>query len=154
MKTIRKILYPSDLSAESEAALPLVATLAQSLGAEVTLLHIIEPVFVGGAFEGAYAAQVEVFDRMREDARRFAEERAPQVLDKQLAADTPRSVALREGYATAEIVAHAQEHDFDLIVMATHGRGGFTRLLLGSVADKVMRQSTVPVCLVPMAEKD
>jgi len=62
--------------------------------------------------------------------------------------------AVRDGNPSKEIVSYAREHDCDTIVMGTHGRGGIDRLLLGSVAERVVRSSPVPVVTVPVSEPD
>ena len=62
--------------------------------------------------------------------------------------------AVRDGNPSKEIVSYAREHDCDTIVMGTHGRGGIDRLLLGSVAERVVRSSPVPVVTVPVSEPE
>ena len=62
--------------------------------------------------------------------------------------------AVRDGNPSKEIVSYARAHDCDTIVMGTHGRGGIDRLLLGSVAERVVRSSPVPVVTVPVSEPD
>lgn len=68
--------------------------------------------------------------------------------------DVPVETAIAEGNPSDEIVAYAAEHDCDTIVMGTHGRGGIDRLLLGSVAERVVRAATVPVVIVPVGDAD
>lgn len=72
----------------------------------------------------------------------------------ELAGDVPVETAIREGNPSREIVDYAGEYDCDAVVMGTHGRGGIDRLLLGSVAERVVRTARVPVVTVPVDERD
>lgn len=71
-----------------------------------------------------------------------------------MAGDAAVQTAVRDGNPSREIVDYARENDCDAIVMGTHGRGGIDRLLLGSVAERVVRASPVPVVTVPVSEPD
>ncbi|MFC7046447.1 universal stress protein [Halobacteriaceae archaeon GCM10025711] len=68
--------------------------------------------------------------------------------------DVPVMRVLLDGSPSKEIIRYAEAEDCDLIVMGTHGRGGIDRLLLGSVAEKVVRSSNVPVLTVRMSDED
>ena len=83
-------------------------------------------------------------------ARRSVEDLAERAKDRDLSVET----AVREGEPSKEIVEQAMDSDVDLIVVGTHGRGGFERALLGSVADKVVRTSHVPVVTVNPSDSD
>jgi len=71
-----------------------------------------------------------------------------------MAGDTPVETAVRDGNPSTEIVEYARDHACDTVVMGTHGRAGIDRLLLGSVAERVVRGSPVPVVTVPVSEPD
>ena len=68
--------------------------------------------------------------------------------------EVPAETAIREGNPSREIVEYARETDCDTVVMGTHGRGGIDRLLLGSVAERVVRAAPVPVVTVPLSEAE
>jgi nucleotide-binding universal stress UspA family protein len=70
------------------------------------------------------------------------------------AEDVPVESAITEGNPSDEIVAYAEDNGCDTIVMGTHGRGGIDRLLLGSVAERVVRTSSVPVVIVPVGDAE
>ena len=71
---------------------------------------------------------------------------------EEMVGEVPVETAIREGNPSREIVEYARENDFDTVVMGTHGRGGIDRLLLGSVAERVVRATPVPVVTVPVSE--
>jgi len=71
---------------------------------------------------------------------------------EEMAGDAPVETAITEGNPSSEIVDYALEHGCDTVVMGTHGRGGIDRLLLGSVAERVVRSAPVPVVTVPVSE--
>ncbi len=138
----KKILVPLDQSAEGEAALAVAADLARPDGAVIRLLHVA-PTPSAIVAEGrvvAYADQES--DRLQYLAETYLREAARQ-LDGQ-----PVELAVRFGEPTEEILEEAQASGAELIAMATHGRSGVARLMLGSVAEAVLRQSLVPVVLV------
>ncbi|MFU8870020.1 universal stress protein [Natronococcus sp.] len=100
---------------------------------EITVVHAVDDLEAGYAGEPS-AADSEVF----EDARRMAEERGRRLETRVL-----------EGQAAEAILEHVAEADVDGIVMGSEGRSGVSRMLLGSVAEQVARQSPVPVTIVP-----
>ena len=130
-----KILVPIDFSPCSSAALGLAASMARGTGAKLLLLHVHEtPVMVdGGEYLGVPPAV------LNSEARRDLEEVAlpdPNV---------PCERYLKFGNPWEEIVRFAKEQQVDFIVMGTHGWRGLTRLLLGSIAEAVLRRAPCPV---------
>src|SRR6056297_2726348 len=73
---------------------------------------------------------------------------------EEMAGDAPVETAITEGNPSSEIVDYALEHGCDTVVMGTHGRGGIDRLLLGSVAERVVRSAPAPVVTVPLSEAE
>jgi nucleotide-binding universal stress UspA family protein len=144
MLPIRTILHPTDFSEPAEAAFSVATMLARTHGARIVVLHVYPPPVCHG----------EVVAR-RQDGGYEAD--LWRLLDRYHAPDpaTPVGGRLVEGDAAEEIVRVAKEEGCDLIVMGTHGRGGLPRLLIGSVADKVMRHAGCPVLTVrtPPASK-
>lgn len=142
---IRRILCPVDFSEFSQAVLAHAAAFAQLFGSEVTVLHVFATAVppAGSATYPAWLLQVP------EARTSIADE-----LSLLLAPLSSTGVRLRtrvaEGDTAAEIVRHAAEHGADLVVMGTHGRRGFDRLTLGSVAEKVLRKAPCPVLTVPL----
>ena len=144
----RKILVPLDGSPLSEAALDDASAIAKAFGAELTLLEVLPP--DGGSL--ALGGKEVPIDE-KEEMRRAS---ALAYLDG-LRARVPASVSMRlesrVGDPPSAIVERAHEGGFDLIVMGTHGRSGFKRWVLGSVADHVVRHAEVAVLLVTSREE-
>lgn len=133
----QKILVPLDGSADAESILPQVSALARVHGAKVLLLR------VGFAlvFPGADPAEAQF--RTVEEAEGYVEE----VRVRLAAGGIPAEAIVRYGFPAEEILAHSRRHGVDVIVMATHGRTGPARWVLGSVAEEVLRHADVPVLL-------
>lgn len=143
--SFRHILVPLDGSAESEAAVPRALELGQLTGARYTLLRIVQMPFLMEGLTSAELLRVDAdeLDRRRGDAERYLHTLADR-MDK--GPDVRTTTLLHERPADA-ILAHARDCDADLIVMATRGLGGWKRMVLGSVADKVLRGAEQPVLL-------
>jgi nucleotide-binding universal stress UspA family protein len=136
---LQTILHPTDFSERSEYALHLACTLAREQDARLILLHVWSPPLVPVA-----AGPVPV---RGEDFSPVPLER--QLHDLHLPEPVPRvERRLEQGDAAREIVRLAQETRCDLIVIGTHGRTGLDRLLMGSVAEQVVRKAPCPVLAV------
>ena len=141
----KRILVPTDFSAPSDAALECARTVATRFGASLHLLHVAED-----PYRALYSAEVYVpeFEGLRDqivaDAidRLNGRLRTSDIHDLRATADTVI------GTPAWSIVEYATGHDIDLIVMGTHGRGGMSHLLMGSVAERVVRAAPCPVLTV------
>jgi nucleotide-binding universal stress UspA family protein len=139
-----KILCATDFSEEGQAAEARALELARALGAELVYVHVnVETPLYG---EAAFAmADVE---RVYEAQRRWAEDTLrARAAAAEKAGVRPRAV-LRVGVPFEQIVAAAGEEAADMIVIGTHGRSGINRLLMGSVAERVVRLAPCPVLTV------
>jgi nucleotide-binding universal stress UspA family protein len=144
----KRILVPLDGSTCAEQALPYAVAQAERFGAELILLRVLEPL---ERISGVSRAAIE---RAEERSRSLAHEyvgRVGAVLRQQ---GLPVHVVTVEGYPHHEIVGFAEENQLDLIVICTRGRSGFSRWLMGSVADRVVRGATIPVLLVRAQDKE
>lgn len=144
MIQIEKILHPTDFSENSKHALKYACAFARHFGAELHLVHVIAdlalvtlPPVDGYLPEGYY-----------EDARKRAEQALAELPGEELIGDTPVVKKTLEGAAFPEIVQYAQENNIDLIVMGTHGYSGLSHIVMGSIAEKVVRKSPCPVLTV------
>ncbi len=151
MIQLKRILFPTDFSGASEEAREYALALVEQFDAELHLLHVIHdwvermPEFGMGLSVPAWAEQGP--------ARRLALEESA---IRQLSALTPSgwseqhrvTIAVKEGQPFVEIINYAREHEIDLIVIGTHGRGAIAHALLGSVADRVVRKAPCPVLTV------
>lgn len=139
------ILVPTDGSPLSERALRYAVPLAERHGARLTLLHVAAPLLEAIAGSGAPVREPALDAAWRAEDRK-AVERIAKRMRKQTAVQV--DVAYRSGRPAPTIAEFATTERADLVVLCTHGRGGFERLWLGSVADALLRQLTVPTLLV------
>lgn len=142
------ILHPTDFSETAQAAEGQALALARALGVELVILHVaVEGMLFGETAFGR--AQLErIYEAQRDWARRALEARVSAARAEGVAA---RGV-LRTGVPAETIVHAAESEPAAMIVMGTHGRGGLERLLLGSVADRVLRTARCPVLTVRARE--
>lgn len=150
MIEIQHILCPVDFSETSRHAVEHARAIARWYESQVTLLHVIQkPLVMQPPIIGAVAAEA-VGGTMVERRAQAAEE-----LQRWLAplreANIKADVVLDEGNAAGKILDFTASRGVDLIVMGTHGLGGFERFMLGSVAEKVLRKASCPVVTVPPA---
>lgn len=143
----KTILVPTDFGEASDAALAYAVALAKSFGGEIVLMHAFEIPVVGFP-DGAMIATAELTSRILEGARVGMDE---QVARNKDAGVNIRSV-IKQGDPWRSVIATAEELGAGLIVMGTHGRKGLPRMLIGSVAEKVVRTSPVPVLTVHAGE--
>jgi nucleotide-binding universal stress UspA family protein len=142
MDTIKNILVPVDFSSASRHALQYACTLADATGASLHVMHVVETPYLPGAVVEMYLPPpAQLIEELETNAQ--------SVLDAMLTPEQKaryRAVMVRRtGSAAHEILTYLQAHAMDLVVMSTHGRGGVARLMMGSVADKVVRAAPCPV---------
>jgi len=143
--TITRILVPTDFSTASEAALDFSKTVARSFGASLHLVHVFEDPVVTVGFTEAYAplppaTRVALVD---DACTQLAHRLSGEERDRYRA-----TTEVISGPAAMAIVEYAQDQGIDLIVMGTHGRTGIAHLLIGSVAERVVRLAPCPVLTV------
>ena len=137
MNDVRRILLATDFSPGSQRARAYAGMLARRLGAELLVAHVSEPLAI---VPGSDLAAEELAQTEREIDHVVAE-----LAREQVAA---RGVVV-PGEPAGEIVALAERERADLIVLGTHGRSGLAHVLLGSVAESVLRRAHCPVLAVP-----
>ena len=142
MIEIKRILCPTDFSKASMSALPYAVDIARLFKAQIFIMHVVPPLpaLVEGA--GIYIQlPVEYLASLRTEADKL--------IDKMLLEQIPREVkaskVLVDGDAAHEILQAVEKFQIDLITITTHGRTGWQHLILGSVAEKIVRMSKVPV---------
>ena len=141
----KRILVPVDGSEQAHEACDFVVR--EFPGAEMVLLHVVNPA------EGGYSAQASIpsfseewYDRQCDQAESLFEDIRAGLAETD--ADLDVSTTIEVGKPVAVIVKYAEDEDIDQVVMGSHGREGVTRVLLGSVAETVVRRSPVPVTVV------
>ena len=140
---ISRILVPHDFSEPSVEAVRTAVEWARSLGAEVTLFHVVEPV----VYPEFYAVDAFSDDLMRRLVDRSEE--ALRRVGAELAGEVVSNAKVEVGRAADTIAAFADPEAYDLVVMATRGLSGLEHVLLGSVAEAVLRRCRVPMLTIP-----
>lgn len=139
----KKILVPLDGSEQSEKAFEFV--LEEFPDESIVLLHIIDPVAAGYfAYEGNTIFHSGTVERTEEGVANFLENHVEKAEESGVDATSEQIT----GEPANSIVKYAEENEIDHIVMGSHGRKGASRILLGSVAEKVVRRSPTPVTVV------
>ncbi len=141
-----RILVPTDFSPPSTAALATAGALAAQFGASIHLIHILEDPYTAAAFAPDTYGYVPA--GLRESWRQDAQAQLEALLDAPEKAQFQVTTTLTFGPPAQAIVDYARDHGINLIAMGTHGRGGFAHLLLGSVAEQVVRTAECPVLTV------
>lgn len=147
MPQFDRVLTPLDFSELSDTVLAYGVELTREGGTTV-LLHVLEPLPLH--FESAFGTFVntEGLSRIRQNAEQLLEEAKSRYPGRNFACE------LKEGKAAPLILETAQEHDVELIVMGTHGRGGLEHLFLGSVAARIVQKAACPVLTVRRPRDD
>ena len=144
MLTLTRILCPTDFSDVSTKAEAYATALAGRYDARLHLLHVDPPTPIMSPY-GEMPVDIRLFEEQRDQAEKdLATSR-----ERARAAGVPAEASVRGGHPAREILTVADEFHADLVVIGTHGRGGVEHLLLGSVAEKVMRKAPCPVMVVP-----
>ena len=137
MLPITSVLHPTDFSERAEAAFHIAHSLARDYAAKLYLLHVV-PYSSFGALEGA-ANDAPEQERVAKEMLHKLAAQAPGV---------PVETAVVLGQAAEDTVAFADTHKIDVIVLGTHGHTGLSRLLMGSVAEHILRHAPCPVLTV------
>ncbi len=145
MVSIRRILAPTDFSDHTRPAVRYAAELADKFSAELILLHVV-PDAVLALPDAVMPTPAPIAD-LKELTDSGKAGLANLIAAEKLEARHPRC-EVRIGSPAAEIVAAAKDLHADLICIATHGRGGLARVILGSVAEMIVRQAPCPVLTV------
>ena len=143
MIALKKILVATDFGPAAEAALTYGRALAKNFGATLTVMHVAENFFLRATIADPHALKAAV-------ARR---------LEERLTAEDRRALHARAVLETSDqpadaITTYAKQAEIDLIVMGTHGRHGISHLLVGSVAEHVVRTASCPVLTVKHPEHE
>ncbi|MFO8071676.1 MAG: universal stress protein [Polyangia bacterium] len=157
MNAIKKVLWATDLDDEEVSALDEAVEMTRLNSAELVLLHVVEPLPVATGAGAGMAPNVAppAADPTSTEKQRTEQKRASlaAVANDQVSDDIVKKTRVERGSAPEKIVEVANEENADLLVLATHGRRGIKRLVLGSVAEQVVRRAPCPVLTVnPSAE--
>ena len=141
------VMVTLDGSELAECVLPHVEAIGTGCNvAKVTLVRVVPPLKLHGGVESGLSPEIR--QQLEDDSKRIAgeylEEKAQQLRDKGVVAES----AVLFGEVVHELIEFTSAHEVDLIITATHGRSGVSRWFLGSIADRTLRASPVPVLMV------
>lgn len=142
----RRILHPSDFSKASGAAFKKAVEMAKADRAELMLVHVVSPIVPVAAGEGYVSPKM--YEEIAASTRGWAQKQLAKLLATAKQAGVRAKGFVLEGAAHEQIVRFAKSKRADLIVLGTHGRSGLAKLLLGSVAGRVVASATCPVLTV------
>lgn len=145
MISIKNILVPSDFSEPCEAALRYGVALADAFSSSLHVLHVLEEPVVTAMAPEAYAMSLP---GLLDELERRSRERLDGLLTEEQRTKFRAKLVSERGSPFVEIVRYAREKDIDLLVMGTHGRGAIAHMLMGSVAERVVRKAPCPVLTV------
>lgn len=144
MIEIKKLLFPVDLSPVSSKIVPSVIALGEKFDAEIHLLHVAVTM---EEIAGAYGPDL-VLGNFKEEVVQSAENELERFERKFLADYPNKRRVVVSGDPIDEIIAYIRAQKIDLVVMGTHGRKGIDKILFGSVADRMVKNSPVPVLTI------
>jgi nucleotide-binding universal stress UspA family protein len=152
MISLKRVLVATDFGEAADAALSYGRELARTFGARLDVLHVVENVLTRGfGAEGYVASYPDLQRDVEEAARRQLDSLLPEEDRVKLQA---RTILLTSNSPAFTIAAYSAEENIDLIVMGTHGRGAIAQLLMGSVAERVVRTAPCPVLTVRHPEHE
>jgi nucleotide-binding universal stress UspA family protein len=147
---LKKVLVPTDFSDSARQALRYGMSFAKEYGAELTLFHVVENLTVGYATDLFPVPMAEVFQEISGYAKAELAKLAAEARQRGLT--VVEEVA--QGKPSAEIIRYATEHEIDVIVLGTHGKGMLDQALFGSTTERVVRRAPCPVLTVRMREHE
>jgi nucleotide-binding universal stress UspA family protein len=151
MIDLRRILVPIDFSPHSEQALKYGTALAEKFGARLYLVHVFQDLAV---YQTEVVSGAPPILPPLEQLTASAKAELDRIVAEKNLARVNVHAEVVEGSPVEEIVDYAKEQDIDLIILGTHGRGWLAHVLLGSVAEKVVRKAPCPVLTVRLAEHE
>jgi len=152
MLTLKNVLVATDFSEPSDAALMYGRELATRFGATLHVLHVAQNIYISTFGAENYAAMAPGLQQQIEDDAR---QQLHQLLIDNDGSGPPIIPAILTSSSPASaILDYAKDHNIDVIVMGTHGRGALAHLVMGSVAERVVRLAPCPVLTVRHPERD
>ncbi|MFB6229963.1 MAG: universal stress protein [Salinibacter sp.] len=150
--TVRRVLVPTDFSESADVALAHALRLADRFDASLHLLHVVSE--LNAAFYGLADTEDRAAAGLEAQIRSEAQERLSEIAPDRSSSDVQSTVVQRPNLdETDAVLEYVTEHAVDLVVMGTHGRRGISRLMLGSVSNKVIRRAPCPVLTVQAGEE-
>jgi nucleotide-binding universal stress UspA family protein len=162
MFPVSSILWPTDGGEPSCKALEAAIAIAEKYNARIYALRVVAPVpplagpgyapMVGAGYESMAIKGYDV-PLYQQELLKSAENDLSQVVAKKVPKKIKITREVKIGTPAEVIIEFAREKNIDIIIMATHGRTGISRFMIGSVAEKTIRQSTIPLLIIPAASE-
>jgi nucleotide-binding universal stress UspA family protein len=143
MQAFKQILFPVDLSEASPKIVPYVREMAEKFEAEVHLLFVAR---ILQHFTSIYVPHPSIY-KFEEELKKGAEKKLQEFIEEYFK-DSPCKAKVILGDAAQEVLNYIQSEGIDLVIMGTHGRKGLEHIIFGSVAERVVKHSPVPVLTV------
>lgn len=143
MAHFKRILFATDFSETSSYAVAHALLMAKTFGAQLHVLHVLESE-IPAMMDGAAYLPPNYFEEIEKQAAEKLEE----VISRNDRDQLTVTLVMRRGAAFLEIIRYARDQKMDLIVLGTHGRGALAHVLLGNVAEKVVRKAPCPVLTI------
>ncbi len=150
MIKLKKVLVPTDFSDSARQALKYGMSFAKEYGAELVLLHVVENLTVGYASDLFPVPMAEVFQEISGYAKAELAKLGTEARARGLTVEEQ----VVQGKPSAEIIRYATEHEIDVIVLGTHGKGMLDQALFGSTTERVVRRAPCPVLTVRLPEHE
>lgn len=144
----KRVLVPLDGSTTAEKAIPHAVSLAELYGAKLVLLRILEP------FPFVRTMTPASIRKFRQQATEWALEYFERITTDIVKKDIPFETVIVDGRAGMMITKYAENNQIDLIILCSRGLTGITRWLMGSVADRVLRGTTIPILMIPAKNEE
>jgi len=144
MKEFKRVLFPVDLSESSDKIMPYVQAVAERFGAQI---HILFAARVFDHFTSIYVPHPSI-NKFEKELIDGAEKRLYEFVDQHFKEFPHTKTSVVAGDPSEEILNYIKEHEIDLVIMGTHGRKGMDKIIFGSVAERVVKSSPVPVMVV------
>jgi nucleotide-binding universal stress UspA family protein len=151
MIALKTVLVATDFSATSDVALRYAKALAQAFGASLHVLHVVQEPFAQPWAVEAYGFSLAT---LQDEWVREATTRIETTLTEEERASYRAVLTTRLGHPVVEILKYAGDLGVDLIVIGTHGRGPLGHMVMGSVAERIVRKATCPVLTVHHPERE
>jgi len=144
MKEFKRILFPVDLSESSTKMVPYVQTVAEKFESKI---HILFAARVFEYFTSIYVPHPSI-NKFEKEIIEGAEKRLYEFMDEHFSKFPSTKTVVVAGDASEEILNYIEDQHIDLVIMGTHGRKGMDKIIFGSVAERVLKASPVPVMVV------
>jgi universal stress protein A len=148
MVSFKNILFPTDLSENSKEAMKYATSLAEHYDASLHIIHVT----LGVNQYLAYDVNVYIPDDIKQNERKKLEDNLKKLPPDEMGTPTSVKHEILEGLPVPEISQYIKDNNIDLVVMGTHGHTGLKHLIIGSVAENIVRSSPVPVLTIHAKE--